>query len=179
MGAKLLRDRPVPGLLLGTSSWSEASWVGPFYPPGAKPADFLRHYATRFPTVEVDSTYYRMPARRTIEGWGAKTPEGFTLAAKLPRTIVHGGSGTQPDAAAVLGPRARDEAAEFCGLWRALGPKAGPLLLQFPYFNAQAFAGFDAFAGHAPATVRALAQRLGVALPDAAAAPGTQGELFR
>lgn len=120
--------------------------MGPFYPPGTKPADFLRHYATQLRTVEVDSTYYRLPSRRTVEGWDAKTPKGFTLAAKFPRTIVHGGRGTQPDPAAVLGPRARDEAAEFCGLWRALGAKAGPLLLQFPYFNQQAFAGFDAFA---------------------------------
>ena len=133
-------------VLLGTSSWSESSWVGPFYPPGTKPADFLGVYATRFPTVEVDSSYYRLPSRRTVEGWDAKTPEGFTLAAKFPRTIVHGGAGKQPNAAAVLGPRARDEAAEFCGLWRSLGAKAGPLLLQFPYFNKQAFADFDAFA---------------------------------
>jgi Protein of unknown function DUF72 len=45
----------------GTSSWSEKSWLGPFYPPGSKPADYLTHYATQFTTVERDATYYRVP----------------------------------------------------------------------------------------------------------------------
>ena len=40
----------------GTSSWSEKSWVGPFYPDGARPAEFLTHYAEQFETVEADNT---------------------------------------------------------------------------------------------------------------------------
>ena len=45
----------------GTSSWSEKSWLGPFYPPGTKPGDYRTHYATQFTTVECDATYYRVP----------------------------------------------------------------------------------------------------------------------
>src|SRR5206468_3839445 len=73
----------------GTSSFSSEDWVGPFYPPGTAPGDFLRHYAHAFDTVEVDATYYAVPSARTVDGWVAKTPEGFLLAAKFPRSIVH------------------------------------------------------------------------------------------
>jgi uncharacterized protein YecE (DUF72 family) len=135
----------VGDLLLGTSSWSEKSWVGPFYPSGTKPADFLAHYATQFRTVEVDATYYRMPSRATVEGWARKTPGGFTMAAKFPKSIVHAGKGPQPDPKKLLSKSAQNEAADFCGLMRELGDKCGPLLLQFPYFNQHAFGDADAF----------------------------------
>jgi uncharacterized protein YecE (DUF72 family) len=48
-------------LLLGTPIWTGEGWVGSFYPMGSKPADFLSFYATKFRTVEVDSTFYRIP----------------------------------------------------------------------------------------------------------------------
>ena len=75
-------------LHFGTSSWSEKSWVGPFYPAGTKPAEYLTYYATQFDTVEADTTYYRVPDRKLVQGWERKTPKGFTLAAKFPRSIV-------------------------------------------------------------------------------------------
>lgn len=58
----------IPNLYLGTSSWSAESWVGPFYPPGKPRADFLPIYATRYNTVEIDSTYYRIPRRKMVQG---------------------------------------------------------------------------------------------------------------
>ncbi|MGH9444895.1 MAG: DUF72 domain-containing protein [Terriglobia bacterium] len=58
----------IPNLYLGTSSWSAESWVGPFYRLGAPPADFLPIYATHYNTVEVDSTYYRIPSRKMVQG---------------------------------------------------------------------------------------------------------------
>ena len=73
----------------GASSFSSKDWVGPFYPRGTAAADFLVHYATVFDTVECDATFYGIPARRTVEGWRAKTPEGFLLSSKLPREITH------------------------------------------------------------------------------------------
>ncbi|MHC5051064.1 MAG: DUF72 domain-containing protein, partial [Planctomycetota bacterium] len=76
-------------LVYGTSSWSEKSWVGSFYPTGMRPADFLTHYATRFQAVEADTTYYGIPRASMVEGWVRKTPPGFRLAAKFPRSIVH------------------------------------------------------------------------------------------
>lgn len=54
-------------LLLGTSSWTGDGWVGNFYAPGTKPADFLPYYAKQFPTVEIDSTFYRIPSTQTVK----------------------------------------------------------------------------------------------------------------
>jgi uncharacterized protein YecE (DUF72 family) len=54
-----------------------------------KPADYLTYYATKFGTVDVDSTFYRTPSVATVNGWERKTPEGFVLAAKVPQTITH------------------------------------------------------------------------------------------
>jgi uncharacterized protein YecE (DUF72 family) len=149
-------------LRYGTSSWSEKSWAGVFYPDGLPPGDWLAHYATVFDTVEADVTYYRVPDRRLVDGWNAKTPDGFVLSAKFPRSIVHGGSGEKPDGARVLLPElVGDDTARFLDAMGRLGPKCGPLVLQFPYFNRQAFASkapflerLDAFLGGLPADFR-------------------------
>jgi uncharacterized protein YecE (DUF72 family) len=130
----------------GTSSWSEKSWVGPFYPPGTKPGDYLAHYATQFDTVECDATYYRVPTRDLVRGWDRKTPDDFRLAAKFPRSIVHAGEGEKPDGARVMNPSVVAEDTErFLGAMEELGPKCGPLVLQFPYFDRTAFECLPAF----------------------------------
>jgi uncharacterized protein YecE (DUF72 family) len=126
----------------GTSSWSEKSWNGVFYPAGTKPGDYLAWYATQFRTVEADSTYYRIPAREMVLGWRAKTPPGFVLAAKFPRSIVHGGESEKPDGARVLvREHVGADTERFLDVMSAMGEKLGPLVLQFPYFNRSAFAG--------------------------------------
>jgi len=133
-------------LRLGTSSWSEKGWIGSFYPPGTKPADMLGFYATQFETVEADTTYYRVPNASLVRGWRVKTPAGFTLSAKFPRSIVHAGDGQHPDGAKVLAPEHVDlEVEAFFAAMRELGDRAGPLVLQFPYFNQTAFAGLAPF----------------------------------
>jgi len=70
---------------IGTSAFTAAGWETASYPAGMKPADYLTYYATKFGTVEVDSTFYRTPSVATVNGWERKTPEGFVLAAKIPR----------------------------------------------------------------------------------------------
>jgi uncharacterized protein YecE (DUF72 family) len=50
-------------LRVGTSAFTAAGWPGSFYPEGMKPAEYPTHYATRFSTVEIDSTFYRCPTR--------------------------------------------------------------------------------------------------------------------
>jgi uncharacterized protein YecE (DUF72 family) len=77
------------GICLGTSAFTAAGWEGSFYPAGMKPAEYLSYYATKFDTVEVDSTFYRTPAISTVKGWYAKTPPGFLFAAKVPQLITH------------------------------------------------------------------------------------------
>jgi uncharacterized protein YecE (DUF72 family) len=74
---------------IGTSAFTAAGWESAFYPPGMKPTDYLTYYATKFNTVEVDSTFYRTPSVATVNGWERKTPEGFSLAAKVPQVITH------------------------------------------------------------------------------------------
>lgn len=130
----------------GTSSFTAPGWVGPFYPEGTKPADFLRIYAQSFDTVEIDATYYAVPSPRTVDGWAEKTPEGFLVAAKFPRTLVHGGEAERPDPTRVLsldeGAAERDR---FLAVMARLGARLGPLVLQFPYFNRDAFPAVGPF----------------------------------
>jgi uncharacterized protein YecE (DUF72 family) len=130
----------------GTSSFSSEDWVGPFYEPGTPPGDFLRVYARAFDTVEVDSTYYAVPSARTVDGWVEKTPAGFLLAAKFPRSIVHGGDAATPNPAKVLDPASTyDERDRFLAVMDRMGPRLGPLVLQFPYFNREAFSSAGPF----------------------------------
>ena len=112
-------------LRVGTSSFASADWVGSFYPPGTKPEGYLPAYARRFDTVEIDSTFYGTPTPKQVENWRARTPEGFVFAAKVPQTVSH----------AELSPQSEEELAKFLDVMRGLGPKLGPLLLQFPYVS--------------------------------------------
>jgi uncharacterized protein YecE (DUF72 family) len=112
-----------PPVRVGTSSWSSTDWKGPFYPSSARPGDFLSHYARHFDAVECDATFYATPAPRTVEGWRAKTPDGFLLASKLPREITHDAG--LVDCAGVLDDHLR--------VMSALGSRLGPIVAQFPY----------------------------------------------
>jgi uncharacterized protein YecE (DUF72 family) len=116
---------------IGTSGWSYDDWVGPFYPVGTKPGDYLRHYAQHFDIVEVDSTFYRLPSAQMVAGWAARTPEHFGFALKMPRVITH---------EKVLSDCEADMD-ELVPTFSLLGPKLRSVLLQFGYFNRAAFAG--------------------------------------
>src|ERR1017187_1398887 len=100
-----------------------------------KRADYLTYYATRFSTVEVDSTFYRAPLPSTVRGWASKTPDGFVFAAKVPRVITH-------DKVLV---DCETEFKQFVATMDILGAKLGPLLLQFGYFDKKAFPGVNDF----------------------------------
>lgn len=82
-------ERNEKRLRVGTSSWSADSWRGPFYPAGAKPGEFLVHYARRFDTVEIDATWYRIPNDAMVRKWDRNTPEGFIFSAQIPAVITH------------------------------------------------------------------------------------------
>jgi len=111
-------------LWVGTSSFSTPDWVGSFYPRGAKPGEYLSHYARRLRTVEIDATWHAMPRRQMVEGWAPKVPEGFRFALKVPKIITHERELVD----------CGDVWRQFHGLTALLGEKRGPLLLQFPYF---------------------------------------------
>jgi len=122
-------------LFLGTSSWTADGWVGSFYPPGCKPPEFPQYYCTRFNTVEIDSTYYRIPSAKTVEQWRDRTHAEFVFAAKVPQIITH---------QKVL-VDAEGDLKAFLNVMDVLGQKLGPILFQFPYFNTQKFRNLDAF----------------------------------
>ena len=74
----------VTGAYVGASGFSYPSWKPAFYPADAKPPEFLRRYAERLPSVELNTTGYRLPAEGHFERWAAETPPGFRFSVKLP-----------------------------------------------------------------------------------------------
>lgn len=106
---------------IGTSGFSYDDWVGPVYPPDLPARERLTYYAERFPTVELNVTYYRVPDARTVEGWVRRTPADFLFAVKAFQGLTH-----------------EREAPDFPGFVAALAPlvesgKLGCVLAQFPY----------------------------------------------
>jgi uncharacterized protein YecE (DUF72 family) len=71
-------------LLVGSSGWSYPTWRPGFYPAGTPNEEFLRFYAARFATVELNTTGYRLPSEEQFERWAAQVPDGFRFAVKLP-----------------------------------------------------------------------------------------------
>jgi len=67
---------------IGTCSWADDALSKHWYPPGLPPRDRLPYYAERFSTVEVDSTYYRVPDEKMVRGWAERTPNGFVMHVK-------------------------------------------------------------------------------------------------
>jgi len=74
-------------IMLGTSGWSYKEWEGNFYKKGEKTK--LRAYASVFNTVEIDSSFYRIPSKGTVMGWLRYSPSNFVFSAKLPKTVTH------------------------------------------------------------------------------------------
>ncbi len=74
-------------LIVGTSSWADPGFVEEWYPPGLPARDRLAWYAERFEAVEVNSTFYAVPDRRTVARWVTQTPDGFTFDVKLHRLL--------------------------------------------------------------------------------------------
>jgi len=75
---------------VGTSGWSYPSWRPGFYPAGADPSTFLGYYAERFPTVELNTTGYRLPAEDQFHRWAEQVHDGFEFAPKLPGNRLRG-----------------------------------------------------------------------------------------
>jgi len=110
-------------ILVGTSGFSYKDWLGNFYPQFCVPADFLKLYSTVFKTVEIDSTYYRIPSTESVRRWKRNTPDDFVFSAKFPSSVTHEGE---------IQSRI-DNALKFIDIMSGLDHKLGPLLMQFPY----------------------------------------------
>ena len=109
---------------VGTSGYQYPEWRGSFYPEKFPTAKMLPYYAERFSTVEINYTFYRMPNAKTIAGWNAETPRGFSFALKASRRITHDARLRDVD----------EPLRYFLDTARTLGPKLGPVLFQLPPF---------------------------------------------
>jgi uncharacterized protein YecE (DUF72 family) len=109
-------------LYIGCPIWSWKGWVGNFYPEGTKPSDFLHEYTRRLTTVEGNTTFYAVPAQKTLEGWAEEMPPTFRFCPKVPKTISH--EGKLMDNV--------ERAREFIKIMSLLGTRLGPMFLQLP-----------------------------------------------
>ena len=74
---------------IGCSGWSYDHWVGLFYPEDMSRRDYFSHYSKYFDTVEINSTFYRLPFRNFVLGWARRAPQGFLYAIKVNRKVTH------------------------------------------------------------------------------------------
>ena len=122
-------DQPNDGsgtmrMLAGTSGYSYKEWLGHFYPQDLAANAMLRYYGEHFDTVEINNTFYRMPAEKVLAHWAEETPERFTFTLKAPRRITHD-------------QRLKDaesSVTEFLRRCDTLGAKLGPILFQLPHY---------------------------------------------
>ena len=110
-------------ILAGTSGYAFKEWKGPFYPEDLKDAGMLGFYATKFPTVEINNTFYQLPKEKNLLDWASKVPEDFTFATKASRRITH---------FARMKPESIELVEYMVKTLSALGSRLGPILFQLP-----------------------------------------------
>ena len=134
-----------PRVHIGTQGWNYDAWVGPFFPVNTRPADFLAVYSRAFSSVEVDSTFYGVPAPATFQSWYERTPHDFVFTLKLPQEITHE-------------QRLRDTLGVGEQLYeraRELKQKLGPILVQLgPDFEPNELPALVDFIGRIPPDLR-------------------------
>jgi uncharacterized protein YecE (DUF72 family) len=109
---------------IGCSGWNYKHWRELFYPKGLPPRQWLLHYARFFDTVEVNSTFYRLPKRHAVENWVRESPSGFLLTIKMSRYVTHIKRLTRLDESLAL---------FYSRIDPLVGsPKFGPVLWQLP-----------------------------------------------
>jgi uncharacterized protein YecE (DUF72 family) len=113
---------PDVAILVGTSGFDYRDWRGSFYPRFIRPSDRLAFYAEHFDTVELNVTFYRMPAASAFRGWRDAVPDGFVFAVKASRYLTHIRRLADPEEPVAF---LMERAAE-------LGDRLGPILLQLP-----------------------------------------------
>jgi uncharacterized protein YecE (DUF72 family) len=133
------------GFYIGCPIWSFKGWVGNFYPEGTKPSEFLREYTRRLTTVEGNTTFYAVPAQKTLEGWIEEMRPTFRFCPKVPKAISHEGKLIENI----------ERAREFINVVKQLGPRLGPMFLQLPpRYSPKLFSDLQAFLAIWPREVR-------------------------
>lgn len=109
-------------LYVGTSGWQYRHWKLTFYPKEVRQREWLRYFADRFETVELNNSFYHLPEASSFERWREETPDGFVVAVKMSRYLTHLKRLKDPDEPVAL----------FMERASHLGPKLGPVLVQLP-----------------------------------------------
>ena len=109
--------------LVGTSGFAFKEWKGPFYPSGLKDDAMLGYYSGRYPTVEINNTFYRLPKEHVLLDWASQVPDQFTFAIKASQRITH---------YARLKAGAADALGFLLKNTESLGDRLGPILFQLP-----------------------------------------------
>jgi len=107
----------------GTSGFAFKEWKGPFYPSDLKDDAMLGFYASKFPTVEINNTFYRLPKEGVLQSWASQVPDSFTFAIKASQRITH---------FARIKPEASSAVEFLLKNTSSLGARLGPILFQLP-----------------------------------------------
>ncbi len=110
-------------LRAGTSGYAYKEWKGSFYPEDLKADGFLNYYATRFPTVEINNTFYRLPREHVLQEWASQVPETFSFSIKASQRITHH-TRLKPEGASAVEFLLKNTT--------ILGGRMGPILFQLP-----------------------------------------------
>jgi uncharacterized protein YecE (DUF72 family) len=132
-------------ILIGTSGYNYPEWKGSFYPADLPSNRMLPYYAERFPTVEINATFYRMPTPKSVTAWAGQVPPSFRFTLKAPRRITH--DRRLKDVA--------DPVRAFCAAAGELGSQLAALLFQLPPNFKRNLELFDQFLEMLPPKVRA------------------------
>jgi uncharacterized protein YecE (DUF72 family) len=132
-------------LFAGTSGWSYKEWKGSFYPADLPADEMLRYYASKFPTVEINNSFYRIPKEKVLLDWADQVPPEFKFVLKASRRITHINRLSDED----------DSLAYFLRTVNVLGDRLGPTLFQCPPTLRKDLAKLRDFLAHVPRTWRA------------------------
>jgi uncharacterized protein YecE (DUF72 family) len=109
-------------VFVGTSGWSYKEWKGSFYPPKIVPDEMLAFYASRFTTVEVNNSFYRIPSEKVLAAWAEQVPPDFRFVLKASRRVTHNSRLANEDGSLEY----------FLRAVNPLGEQRGPTLFQLP-----------------------------------------------
>ncbi len=121
---------------VGASGWNYSDWRRRFYPQGLRQADWLKHYAGRFDTVEINNSFYRVPGAEHVAEWSRQTPARFRFAVKMWRGVTHYKK---------LKDCGEHLKKFFAPVSRLPTGQRGPLLVQLPSTQGKDLAKLDAF----------------------------------
>ncbi len=119
-------ENPRPLILTGAPQWGVPSWVGRVYPEKTPARDFLHHYSRQWDSIELNSSFYRVPDRAQVAKWRDETPPHFRFIVKAFQGLSHELAGTRSRESIKLGVRS------FLGAWSALGDRLDRVFLQLP-----------------------------------------------